>query len=131
MKRVLSLLLMLLYVGSISGATFDMHYCGGSLQSVSFSGFGHTGCCCENKEMKNPESCCKDKVIVVKCGSEHNQIHSATIPLSFSQYLKFEATVLVNFFYPSQHTVIISDFHSPPIRAGSNELLILNSTFRI
>ncbi len=132
MKRVVALLLMLLYVVSVSGATFNLHFCGTKLQALSFGGFKHKGCCCGKAKVKPMKTgCCTDKIISIKSGNDHKQVESITTPLSFSKNCLAEVPSSFNFFISNPSTTPISNFHSPPIRDGNTKLFILHSVFRI
>lgn len=129
MKRLLAFLFTLLYVSSVSGATLNAHFCGGTLQKISIAGLGHEGCCCGSKKMSS--NCCKDVHIVIKVKGEHKSIAATAIPVSIPQNIPVvlpSVLVIENYFFIALQT---PNFHSPPIRGGDIDLLILNSTFRI
>lgn len=130
MKRFIASLLMLLYVVSVSGATFNVHFCGTKLQALSFAGFKHKGCCCgKAKPMKS--GCCKDKIIHIKAGNDHKQVENISIPLSISINAIAEAPTYLDLFISNSIIATVPDFHSPPIRDRDTKLFILHSVFRI
>ncbi len=132
MKRFITILLMLLYVVSVSGATFNVHFCGTKIQALSFAGFEHKGCCCNKaKEKPMKAGCCKDKIISIKTGNDHKQVESITTPLSISKNPLAEIPFQVDHFISNPSIATISNFHSPPIRDGNTKLFILHSVFRI
>lgn len=129
MKRFTAILFALLYVVSVSGTTFHVHFCGKQLQNISIAGFEHKGCCCGKTEMDS--NCCSEKLISFKAGKEHKRIESTVTPVSIPKIFVSEIPAFLSQFSAQSFVKIIPDFHSPPIRAENNELLILNSTFRI
>lgn len=130
MKRFVASLLMLLYVVSVSGATFNVHFCGSKLQALSFAGFKHKGCCCgKAKPMK--AGCCKDKTINIKAGNDHKQVESISTPLSISKSFIAEVPTYLDLFVSNPIIGAVPNFHSPPIRDGDTKLFILHSVFRI
>lgn len=72
MKRIASILLMLLYLVPSIGVTVSKHYCGGKVTSVSFSPIkmGHK-CPCGSKKMK--KGCCKDEAAFFKLSDEQQK----------------------------------------------------------
>ena len=132
MKRIIAFSILLFYGVSISGATFHLHFCASSLESVSFAIDEHEGCCCE-KEGKKMESnnCCKDEVVLFqsKGGQKHSDVistggcFSSLIPAIFAE-------PVFNLEY-SQFALVLPDYHSPPIRPGSCDLIVLHGVFRI
>src|SRR5574337_1240402 len=128
MKRFLSFILMLLYVASVSGASFDVHFCGKKIQKISIAGFGHKGCCCKKAMPEN--DCCKDKVVTFKSGKEHKRIESVTAPVSIPKNIPAQLPSFMACVFGEQITFVSPDY-PPPLRAGSQTLLIQNSVFRI
>ena len=130
MKRFIATLLMLLYVVSVSGATFNVHFCGNKFQALSFAGFEHKGCCCgKAKPMKT--GCCTDKMISIITGNDHKQVEISTTPLSLSKNCLAEIPFRLDRFISNPPIAPISNFHCPPIRDGNTRLFILHNVFRI
>lgn len=132
MKRFAASLLMLLYVVSVSGATFNVHFCGTKLQALSFAGFKHEGCCCGKAKAKPMKAgCCKDEIISIKAANDHNQVECISAPLSISKSFIAEVPAYLDRFISNSIIATTPKFHSPPIRDGDTKLFILHSVFRI
>ena len=129
MKRLTALCLLLLYAVSASGATFNLHFCGGELEEVSLAGLGHKGCCCAKLVMK--ESCCKDAQVIVKIDNEHKQLEESTLPVTFLNVVPFEVPSLTVFHPVSLPVITVPRSGAPPGVAENNDLLVLNCVFRI
>jgi len=133
MKRILALLLLLVYSAAVSGATFHLHYCADYLESVSITGPDHDGCCCEKagQEMRRAENCCNDVVVTIKSDDDHNRSEVATIGNLYSLWIPaiFPAPI------PVSNTCLYSTSRAdlPPLvrRTIPDELFILHCTFRI
>lgn len=54
MKRFKSILLLLIFLASIKGYSFEMHYCQGKITDISF--IGHTECLCQHDDLKEEAS---------------------------------------------------------------------------
>lgn len=94
MKKVLTLLLLLLYVGSSTGATFHMHYCMGKLVDVALWHGDKKKCShCQRDLSKGcPKKCCKDEHKTVKLEKDQKvtaqalhflQMPVADVPVSY------------------------------------------------
>jgi hypothetical protein len=104
------------YIGTISGMSFNLHWCGGKLRSATiFKGDKHF-CPCGKKPMK--PGCCKDKLVLIKLRTNHN--HSsfikAPVPdfswlLAFSCYAGSEISR-----YLVRGKLRIRDYHAPPFK---------------
>jgi hypothetical protein len=129
MKRSIIFLLLLIYSVSVSGTAFHLHFCGSYLQSVSFAGTEHKGCCCGKTEM--PENCCADKTVVFKSDDDHKESvfitidgqNHASVPVFFPE--------VAGVAYQPQLSTALHSFHSPPVGSGMCKLHVLNCVFRI
>lgn len=96
MKKVLTLLFLLLYVGTSTGATFHMHYCMGKLVEVALWHGGKQPCshCKTDLNKKGcPKKCCKDEHKTVKLEKDQKvtahalpflQMPAADVPVSYA-----------------------------------------------
>jgi len=90
MKRVVAIILTLLYLSSVSGLALNLHYCEGELNCVSL--WVKDDCCACPEEEKS--GCCSDEGIYIKAFDDsHTAANSTTFtfgaalissPLSFS-----------------------------------------------
>lgn len=96
MKKFITAILAVLYLGASSGATIHMHYCMGKLADWSLSVSKSKSCpkCGMEKSHKSDNGCCKDEHKFLKDDSaqklaESNlqmlQLFSLAIPASFTE----------------------------------------------
>lgn len=129
MKKVIALIVALVYLTTSSGMVMNVQYCFGKVSSVQVNGFGvEDGCCCKSEEKTS--GCCSHDVLMVKLQDTHeaafalfsikNIVELNSLPLSF-----LNAT-------PPQplhkELVQVSD-SSPPITPDA--IYIKNCVFRI
>jgi hypothetical protein len=84
LKKVLSILFVLIYLIPTVGIPINAHYCGGKLKSISILKFT-SKCSCGKKPMK--KNCCKNKTSILKIKNSHN--FTKNINLNFLQPIKF------------------------------------------
>lgn len=132
-KPLLILFLLVVYTGSVSGATFHLHFCGDHLQIISFAGMGHDKCCCGEGEAKKKENCCTDKVVTVKVSDQHT-LSADHLPSCISCAKVIPQAIAT--FLPA--TALFVDTHSthrhpPPPEISGNpvSLSLLHCVFRI
>lgn len=132
MKKLLAVILALVYMSTSTGATIHMHYCMGKLADW---GLGHNksktcGKCGMEKSDEKDNGCCKDEHKFVKNDSDQKiaeagfqmmQLVSTAIPVSF-------------FEIPDNNIPSVTEAnpisHAPP-RSSSVAVYILNRSFLI
>ncbi|NLR77934.1 HYC_CC_PP family protein [Chitinophaga eiseniae] len=131
MKKVFTLLLAILYLGSSTGATFHLHYCMDKLVTVQLW-HQDSPCskCGPSPEKSCTKPCCKDKYKTVKLDKDHKVSENTAQP----QYLAAGAVPVVAFEFAQAYvTPLVIAFpitHAPPYndKVPSH---ILHCTFRI
>ena len=68
MRKILSIILLSLYLVSSIGVTINAHYCGGNLASLAL--FEKVSCCCDEEEAEKPTDCCKDEIKTIKISDD-------------------------------------------------------------
>lgn len=68
MRKILSIILLSLYLVSSIGVTINAHYCGGNLASLAL--FEKVSCCCDEEEAEKPIDCCKDEIKTIKISDD-------------------------------------------------------------
>lgn len=63
MKRLISILVLCCYTAGVLGMDVSLHFCGGSVQSISFNAGEKDGCCGKKKKKMR---CCRDKNLSYK-----------------------------------------------------------------
>ena len=68
MKKVITIVILSLYISLTTVQAISLHFCHGSLQSLAI--IGQAESCCQSSEAMNA-SCCEDVVIKVDVDSDH------------------------------------------------------------
>ena len=132
MKKILAVILSIVYMSTSTGANIHMHYCMGKLADW---GLGHNnsktcGECGMEKSEEKDNGCCKDEHKFVKnegdqkiaeAGFQMMQLTSVALPVSF-----FEIPVINNPSVTEENPIS----HAPP-RSSGVAVYILNRTFLI
>lgn len=126
MKKVLSSILIGLYLVSTVQLTFDCHFCMGRLVEITFSAPAQLCAGCGMETKKESKDCCKDVQLSLKSGDRHTSpgaYHSAPTPPIFpvnvtTSFIK--PTPVVEADIPATHS-----FHSRP-RSLPLYLMLLN-----
>lgn len=84
MKRILFILIGLIYTWSVAGVTINTHYCGGKISSVSLT-IATPQCGCGDSM---PKDCCKDKVDLFKISDSHHSSGKTKVscPINYSLF---------------------------------------------
>lgn len=96
-KRILPLLLLVIYIGSFSGVMLNLHYCGGKLSLVRLFSKPNEKDCCGNIEM---DDCCHDHASWIKIETAH--AHSSQIALA----TKITFSIIDYFFASHQISIL-------------------------
>ena len=127
MKKLFTVLLMLVYSLSSSGMTISLHYCCGKLDGVTFSAKQDKSCG-KNNELKK-SSCCNDKQISIKVNTEQE--------LSSKALQAYKITIVAPVSNPlytlhtQPPTLVSSLARGAPIPLTSIPLFVKNCVFRI
>src|SRR6266581_3688023 len=82
MKKLASLLLIILYATTSSGASFHFHFCMGKFRGIGFA-TGNDKICDQCGMKKGGNGCCSDIVKTFKTSSDQS---SSTVSFDFTQY---------------------------------------------
>lgn len=125
MKKLVVILLLVLYGFSSTGMTLHFHYCCGKLAKVELTPVKDT-CGKEHKNSKKP--CCDEKQLSLKVKADHKGeeaakllLAPATLPKSYSA---FSAT------NPGQGRQLLPHLFAPP-PLNSTPLFVLHCVYRI
>jgi len=130
-KRFLATILAVIYFTASTGATVNIHYCMGKLQSMDLwhSKQKEKEKVCDNCGMTNKKGCCEDKHQVVKIEKKYN------IPVTNISFTKI-VSVPSQYFTSMQPVVLqeetpdFSSSNSPPGK-GDIPLFICNCIYLI
>jgi hypothetical protein len=132
MKKFITAILAVLYLGTSTGATVHMHYCMGKLADwgLGYSNSKTCGNCGMEKSEEKDNGCCKDEQKFVK--NETDQKTAESVILNFALHV---LDLPVSFFSISENIIssITEEYplsHAPPRSCGA-PVYLLNRTFRI
>ena len=112
MKRISLISLLFLYLIPAIGFSFNVHWCGGKVNSIKILSLEDDACICGEKL---PLGCCKDVQTHIKLTDSYNAGSQISIPFNIDQNLidQFTKSVLTfqNSFFKD-----VSHYHSPPIK---------------
>lgn len=69
MKKIISILLLMLYVTTSSAIMINMHYCSGKYSGLTLINFGEVAQCSCGTHDSTHRKCCSDKIICAKADS--------------------------------------------------------------
>lgn len=129
MKRFIATILAVIYFTASTGATVNIHYCMGKLQSMDVWQSTVKKKVCSKCGMANKRGCCEDKHQVVKLEKKYNipvTGFSVAKIISYTAHSYSTAQILIK----SGKVVHYSSSNSPP-GTGNSPLFIRNCVFRI
>ncbi len=126
MKKLLLVLMIMVYGFSSTGATVQLHYCCGKLLNITWGSVEEKDCGMQEKMGSKP--CCETKSVSAKDKDQDQEFYTLTPgakiaiePLTFFSNLQP---------LPGNNTFIAERIvHSPPLLSSS--IFILNCVFRI
>ncbi|MFY0255545.1 HYC_CC_PP family protein [Chitinophaga sp. 30R24] len=132
MKKFLTLILAVLYMGPSTGATFHMHYCMGKLVGMELWHVDNNKCskCGTEAHKICAKKCCKDEHKTVKLEKDQKATEDAVHQMQ----LIAVATPVSYIGLPQVHFVSVVEAYpicNAPPRSDKVHLHILNCTFRI
>ena len=74
MKKIISILLLVIYSSSIFAISIDVHYCAGEFSETFLIGYGGANCGCDHSKSTHTD-CCTDKIISSKTDN-HKTVQS-------------------------------------------------------
>lgn len=114
MRKLITIFLSFLLIGSTSGIAISKHFCGELLQEVSIS--AKDMACCEQED--TPEDCCSNETALLK--AEDFQLTQHNVNLAFVPYVLF-AISFPDFNFTTKllfNTASGILHHSPPLPNG-------------
>lgn len=127
MKKVVILVLAVVYITLTSGVAVNVHYCMGKMAGVTYGvERAHE---CEKCGMQARKGCCETEHKLVKADDDHtaSQAFSAKVPVFAAIITEFSAYIAPAL-KAREH--IIPRYHAPP-GIQSTDLCVLNSVFRV
>ena len=127
MKKVLAILLIIIYGSTAIGAVVNFHYCGKSLEKISLLNFGNRNTCpCDTGN--TPMDCCKNVTHYFKTG-KHTSTQTELIPnITFSLA---EPPSFIIMEMPVKDIHYNTSFPYSLQRCSPQPIYLLNSVFRI
>lgn len=126
MKKIIAIVLFLIFAISESGLAITFHYCKGRFYKAELYG-NADGCCCKTHS-KMSHNCCNSKISVLKIKTNY----LSTAAVNHFPAAAFEAAVMPGIFsldYQSDFIPVNNGFDgSPP---GDQDVILLNRVLRI
>jgi hypothetical protein len=127
LKRSVAILLVMLYVSTVSGFALNLHYCFNRLSSVRIDAPSKA---CTKSVAACKMKCCKDKHIDIKVKDAHQTGAKSPITRIFNGDLAFILLGDISFKIPGNSIAIVS-YRGPPDGLHKSPLFLKNCTFRI
>jgi hypothetical protein len=127
MKKLLVIMLMLVYGFSSTGMTLQLHYCCGKLKSVEWSPVKDPGC--GNKHKMGSKPCCETKNINSKSKADQDSYRLVYKVLNPATVIAWPSTIADVQVKANDLQHVSLAYASPPIHSRS--LFLLNRVFRI
>ena len=125
MKKIVSILLLLVYGLSSSGMTVQFHYCCGKLKNIKLSSVTEKQCGMKHSFGKKP--CCDDRQIELKLKSDQKAEQTSKFVFSALELLKQDPEIFV--LQPMASKTLIPEIFAPPPLHKS--LYIFHCSYRI
>ena len=127
LKRSVVIVLMMLYVVTVSGFALNLHYCFNHLTSVQIDAPVKT---CAKGLAISKMKCCKDKHIEVKVKDAHHAGSGSILSKIFNEDLPLILFGNIFFNLPVTSTAVVV-YRGPPDALHSAPIFLQNCTFRI
>jgi hypothetical protein len=126
-KKLLTLLIAVAYLGITSGVMVNIHYCMGRIAEVNY---GHDNQDkCSNCGMQQKDGCCKTEHKFIKSTADQLLVKSITQPAPAVAEIPINYPYSVTAPLAEAHSTYLK-YHSPPDKR-LNDLRVYNSVFRI
>ena len=131
MKKVLSILFLLVYINTALGIGIDFHFCQSKIVDVKLAGLSHAHCNCPVGSM--PKDCCKNELHYCHTDNHKTQVDATRltkmstikVPVLFPDYIS--SLVIADNTQKKDTFCNHYRFNYNP----TNPLFILNNIFRI
>ncbi len=130
MKKILSIVLLFLFLITNSGMAVSVHWCCGELASVRIISSSEHPCDCGDEEMDS--DCCKDKTTTLDANKENDVAKTTHFELKISTLNPVIAQENYVDIVPSANLqYIASNFYHPPPFKHRVPIYLLDRVFRI
>lgn len=131
MKRMTAFILLLLYLGTSTGASMHFHFCMGEMASSSLWGGDKKKCgkCGMEKEEDSANGCCRDEIQWIKLNDDQKtSVPASEIPKPFPEP---KNPVLLSYVLTTLEELPILLYSTAPLRSVQLPTFLLNCVFRI
>lgn len=132
MKKIVSLLLLLVYMLSIPGIAYSLHFCGEKLSSFSYTVAEKKTCACKQtktQEETPAKDCCEDQQ--VDLSAENSKAASFDFKLATPTY-SLLSTFFIDFFFGfADKNISVFSADSSPVTSLKVPIYLLHRYFRI
>lgn len=127
-KKVFSMVLLIVFLMSNIGVTVSMHFCGGLLNSIDIFTFNGHSCKCGKKAME--KNCCKDKTTFLRVKNDLANANQINYKIACPKLIAVFATQTINI--PSaQCQYATANFYHPPLFKPKTPIYLLDRVFLI
>lgn len=128
MKKVTTILFILLYLLPAIGFSLDFHKCGKKIRVVSINAAHENKCPCGSKM---PFNCCKDVHISLKLSENQKNSSQIIIPGNiFFKHISYFVSILVFDFSAPLFVFDFTNYHAPPFKS-KQPVYLTNNVFII
>lgn len=113
MKRSIIILFATFYLVLVSGLNVSLHFCGGKIKSISFTGANDEKGCCGNKEKS--KKCCHETSTYFKVSNDQFASHHCTLQVKSTTLFSFVYLQPSNNVLKSNINYTALNNHSPPV----------------
>ena len=130
MKKIFSILLLVLYTSTSFAITINVHYCGGKYSGLSLADFGGAVHCSCGTHDSTDRGCCTDRTICAKTDN-HQTVQQYWVSPNISDFIISVYFINMSVTYPQAVSLNSHYSSSGFIRSHSPSYLIFISTYRI
>ena len=128
-KRIATVSLLLVYLGTTVGLAMSVHFCGTKISNIQLA-YESKKACCANETESKADVCCKEKQIHIKVSDQQQIIQSAKIPVAFNFDLLINPFWISNSFLYITTSISVLNYRGAP-EISEPPSTIQNCTFRI
>ncbi len=131
LKHRIVLVMVAIYMASVAGLAFNLHFCSGKLSTVSLYAPAEVCKMCAKLAEKNIEDgCCKTELIEVKLSDDHQPSFKTAALKAIHEFILPDWAVSIVINKPIELPSVVYAANVPP-RVPPNSLHIINCIFRI
>lgn len=124
MKRIIAVILTVIYSALSSGAMVSLHYCGGEVESIRINSEAQS-CCCSAEDFHS--DCCENEEFVLHIDLDENLVIASNNKIELLTYIVFSDAVSELFSETEKEEQQSINYTLPPPK--SEPIWLMNCTF--